>query len=146
MKFLSLVFLFGLHVVMHALPSRTLVIGDVSLEVEIANTEASRLQGLMFRRELEKGRGMLFIHPYAQILSHWMKNTYIPLSIAFFDEDNTLLNIEDMSPCREDRHLKNFKSRAPAKYALEVPQGWFRQHNIKPGMKFSFRDPSKSVQ
>lgn len=121
-------------------------LGEACLDVEIANTEASRRQGLMFRKELPDGKGMLFIHDGSQTLSYWMKNTSIPLSIAFFDENSILLNIEEMPPYKDDASLQSFKSIAPARYALEVPQGWFERHNIRPGMKFSFREPSKLVQ
>ncbi|MBX9744133.1 MAG: DUF192 domain-containing protein [Chlamydiales bacterium] len=146
MKFFCFVFLTLFKSVIALLPSHELAIADIALIVEIADTEQSRRRGLMFRQDLPEGRGMLFIHETPQILSYWMKNTYIPLSIAFFDSDHTLLNIEDMPSCEEERSLKSFRSKTFALYALEVPRGWFEKHNIKPGMKFSFRDPSKSVQ
>ncbi|MDP1607734.1 MAG: DUF192 domain-containing protein [Chlamydiales bacterium] len=146
MKFFCFVLLSLLQSAIALLPSCELTIAGIALTVEIADKEESRKQGLMFRRELAEGKGMLFIHETPQVLSYWMKNTYVPLSIAFFDSDRTLLNIEDMPSCKEDSSLKSFRSKTPALYALEVPRGWFEKHNIKPGMKFSFRDPPKSVQ
>ena len=146
MKFFCFVLLNLFQSAFALLPSRDIALADITLTVEIANTEESRHLGLMFRRELGEGQGMLFIHETPQVLSYWMKNTYIPLSIAFFDCNHTLINIEDMPSCKEESCLKNFQSKTPALYALEVPRGWFKKHNIKPGMKFSFRDPSKSVQ
>lgn len=146
MKFFCFVLLSLLQSAIALLPSRELTIADLDLTVEIADTEESRKRGLMFRKELAEGKGMLFIHETPQILSYWMKNTYVALSIAFFDSNHTLLNIEDMPSCKENSSLKSFRSKAPALYALEVPRGWFKKHNINPGMKFSFRDPSKSVQ
>ncbi len=123
------------------LPSKEVVLEGEVLTVEIADKEVTRRQGLMFRTQLAEGHGMLFIHPKPQILSFWMKNTYIPLSIGFFDEECRLINIENMPPCQEGIFLKNFTSSSPAVYALEVPQGWFAKKNIRPGAKFSFRDP-----
>jgi uncharacterized membrane protein (UPF0127 family) len=109
------------------------------LDVEIADTPAERERGLMGRRELPDGTGMLFIYPEPDILNFWMKNTLIPLSIAFFDEDRVLINILDMDLPKEDP-LPIYSSDGPAKYALEVRQGWFDERNIGPGAKFSFLD------
>jgi Uncharacterized conserved protein len=141
MKFLFFFFLCTLQMSCFALLSRQIALGNSLLTVEIADHEESRKLGLMFRAQLPEGYGMLFIEDKPKILSFWMKNTYIPLSIGFFDKDYQLLNIEDMPPCQEGKILKSFKSSSPAVYALEVPQGWFAKQNIKPGMKFSFRDP-----
>lgn len=125
---------------------KSLQLGGYRLKVEIADTQEARARGLMFREHLDEGMGMLFIFEKPDILSFWMKNTLIPLSIAFFDENQTLLNIEDMHPVQKERNLPSFKSKAPAKYALEVPQGWFKKNKITPGMKFSFLDQCKSVE
>lgn len=141
MKFLFFMFLCALQIPGFALLSRQITISDALLTVEIADREESRKLGLMFRAQLPEGYGMLFIEDQPKILSFWMKNTYIPLSIGFFDKNRQLLNIEDMPPCREGEALKSFKSSSLAVYALEVPLGWFTKQNIKPGMKFSFRDP-----
>ena len=115
----------------------TISLGGETLIVEIADTPRSLDKGLMGRSELKEGHGMLFVYKEPQLLSFWMKNTKIPLSIAFFDEEKILLNMADMIPLRTDLI---YLSVSPALYALEVPQGWFVKHQIKPGMKFSFRD------
>jgi len=121
-------------------------LGKERIEVEIADTEETWEKGLMFRKHLPEGSGMLFVYPKPGVLLFWMKNTLIPLSVAFFDEDKTLLNIEDMLVPVKGKPLALFKSVSPAKYALEVPQGWFAKHKIEPGVKFSWLDQPKYVQ
>lgn len=120
-------------------------IGDEILTVEIADTHESRANGLMGRTELPEGEGMLFVYDKPQRLVLWMKNTYVPLSIAFFDEDKSLMNILDMDP-PIGKTLIRYRSTAPALYALEVPQGWFENHKIDVGAKFSFLDPRNQVE
>lgn len=104
-------------------------IDDVKIYIEMAFTPEQRATGLMHRKKLEENHGMLFVYPEDQILSFWMKNTYIPLSIAFIKNDGTIVGITDMEPETEDRHI----SPEPARYALEVNQGWFQANNIKVG-------------
>ncbi len=108
------------------------------LDVEIADTPTKWAKGLQMRNELPDGKGMLFVYPNARRLSFWMKNTLIPLSIAFFDENRTMLNILDMD-LPSGQNLR-YRSTAPALYALEVPLGWFERHGIKSGAQFSFVD------
>lgn len=120
-------------------------LGDEILTVEIANTPSAHARGLMGRNQLPEGHGMLFIYQKAERLSFWMKNTLIPLSIAFFDEEKTLINILDMDPPQGDLFL-HYRSTAPALYALEVPQGWFEKHGIQKGAKFSFLDQPNQVK
>lgn len=110
-------------------------INNSELMIELAATEQAREQGLMNRFVLPDGTGMLFIFEKPQILSFWMKNTMIPLSIGFFDENHCLINIEDMDPPKNN-DLKIYQSQKPARYALEVPQGWFERHQIHPPMRF----------
>jgi uncharacterized membrane protein (UPF0127 family) len=74
-----------------------------------------------------------------------MKNTLIPLSIAFFNEDRELINVLDMEPQNAPPFIR-YRSTAPALYALEVPQGWFEKHGIGRGAKFSFLDHENRVQ
>jgi len=123
-----------------ALPIKKISIEDQIVIVEIADTPESTNKGLMFRSTLAEGHGMLFVYEKPHILSFWMKNTFIPLSIGFFDQNKKLLNIENMPPFDKDPELPRFKSKGPALYALEVPQGWFEKHKIKPGAKFTFHD------
>lgn len=101
-----------------------------TVQVELACSPASQSQGLMFRKTLTKDHGMLFIFPRAQRLSFWMKNTLIPLDVAYIDEQGTLLEILAMEP----ETLTPHPSKAPAKYALEMNQGWFQEHGISPGI------------
>lgn len=100
------------------------------LYVEVANTEASREQGLAHRRMLGEDSGMLFVFPQPDRYSMWMKQTYVALSVAFLDEQGVIINIEDMAPNTLVRHA----AARPAKYALEANRGWFAARGIKPGM------------
>lgn len=100
-----------------------------SLRVEVANTEAARLRGLMFRNTLPGNHGMVFVYPQEGRHAMWMKNTSIPLSVAFIDRHGTILNIEDMAPHSERAHA----AAGDAKFALEVNRGWFSRRGIRPG-------------
>lgn len=113
------------------LPTIPITIGGHTLSVEVARTPAQRERGLMFREALGEGRGMLFVYEHDQILAFWMHNTRIPLSIAFLDADGRILNIADMQPEDDTIH----RSAGVARYALEVPQGWFARHHITVGEK-----------
>jgi uncharacterized membrane protein (UPF0127 family) len=122
-----------------ALFAAQIEIASVFLDVEIADNPEARRIGLSGRTDLLEDSGMLFIFERAQMLSFWMKDTLIPLSIGFFDANRVLLQIEDMNPLpQETGKLPVYKSKRPSLYALEVPQGWFEQHHIKPGSKFKF--------
>ncbi|MDR2343332.1 MAG: DUF192 domain-containing protein [Spirochaetaceae bacterium] len=116
------------------MPSKTIVImnqagKDVGLDVELAVSGEERSMGLMFRKKLDDGRGMLFVFQNDQILSFWMKNTSIPLSIAFIRHDGRIIEIHDMRP----QSLEGIRSSRSARYALEVPQGWFERSGISVG-------------
>jgi uncharacterized membrane protein (UPF0127 family) len=111
------------------LPTRTLTIRGHSLVVEIAATEQTREIGLMNRFSLQPDHGMLFIFEAPQSLAFWMKNTYVPLSVAFVDSGGHILNIEDMRPLDLATHW----STGPALYAIEMKQGWFADKGIGPG-------------
>ena len=114
-----------------ALPEIALAIKGHRLTVEVAATDPQRAQGLMHRRMLPENRGMLFVFSHAAPQSFWMKNTYIPLSIAFVDDSGTIVNIADMKPLTTDPH----PSAQPAKYALEMNRGWFAKRGIKAGAR-----------
>ena len=103
--------------------------GPVSIEVELARTDEERSTGLMFRTELEDGKGMLFIFEIDQILSFWMKDTQIPLSIAYIAYDGTIIDIRNMQPY----DLTPVHSSRSVRYALEVPQNWFSRVGIQEG-------------
>ena len=101
----------------------------IEITAEIAETEDERAQGLMHRRELPDGEGMLFIFDRDQQLSFWMKNTVIPLSIAFISSDGRITEIRDMQP----NDLNSIQSSRSVRYALEVPQGWFGRAGVQVG-------------
>lgn len=106
-----------------------LKLGDGVLDVEIAVTQSQRSQGLMNRKSMASSRGMLFAYPAPAYFCMWMKNTYIPLSVAFIDAQGQVINIADMTPHTETNHC----TQRNATYALEVNQGWFAQHGVRPG-------------
>ena len=101
----------------------------VRLNVEIADAEAEREKGLMNRTAMGEDHGMIFIFPGEQTLSFWMKDTLIPLSVAFMDSNGRIIDIQDMQPQDLTSHL----SAKPAQYALEVNQGFFEKHGVKVG-------------
>lgn len=101
------------------------------IKAEVAADFETRARGLMHRKSLPQNGGMLFIFDEPSIHCMWMKNTLIPLSVAFMDERGTILNIADMEPHSEQSHC----AAAPARLALEMSRGWFAQRGIKPGMR-----------
>ena len=103
--------------------------GRVTIIAEIAGTPTQREQGLMYRKELKDGYGMLFVFDRDEILSFWMKNTLVPLSIAFIAYDGRIVEIRDMQP----GDLNSVRSSRSVRYALEVPQGWFGRVGVKAG-------------
>jgi uncharacterized protein len=111
------------------LPTTALSIGGHKIVAELATRPDERATGLMNRFSLQPDHGMLFVFERTERLAFWMKNTFIPLSIAFIDERGRIVNIEDMAPQTEITHW----STAPARYALEMRKGWFAERGIKPG-------------
>jgi uncharacterized membrane protein (UPF0127 family) len=101
--------------------------------VELAKDDETRRLGLMYRRQLAESSGMLFVYEQEGAHAMWMKNTYVPLSVAFIARDGRILNIEDMQPLTETPH----QAAGAAKFALEMNQGWFRKRSIKPGDRVS---------
>ena len=114
---------------------RTLVIdasgGKVEVRVEVADDLAEQAKGLMYRTTLGENRGMLFVYPDERELSFWMKDTLIPLSIAFIDSERRIIDIQDMKPL--DDEPPHYVSAEPAQYALEVNQGFFEKGGVKVG-------------
>ncbi len=106
-------------------------IDEQTIEAEVAHTEASRLQGLKHRRVLPESAGMLFIFTSPARPGLWMKHTYVPLSVAFLDEQGVIINIAVMQPNTLAAHYPL----RPAKYALEVNRGWFAQRGVTAGMR-----------
>jgi uncharacterized protein len=125
---------------------RKIKIGSQILEVEIADNDFKRSLGLMNRKTLNEGKGMLFVFDQEQPLSFWMKNTLIPLSIGYFGSDKKLYQVLDMKPASPlELRPPSYPSSRPGQYALEVPVGWFKKHKIKPGIAFSFVEEKKST-
>ena len=111
------------------LPPVALTINGHKLTAEVAATPEQRAVGLMNRFSLRPDNGMLFVFERPEPLSFWMKNTFIPLSIAFLDDQGRILNIEDMAPQTETTHW----SKGPGLYALEMRKGWFAEREVKAG-------------
>lgn len=112
-----------------AMPRVELSIGMYRLDAEVAARDQDRERGLMHRRHLPGNSGMLFIFPAAAGYCMWMKNTLIPLSVAFIDDEGRIVNIAKMAPQTEDSHC----AAQPARFALEMNQGWFAQRGLAAG-------------
>lgn len=110
------------------LPVTTLNIGIHLIQAEVAIRDDERAQGLMFRKNMGINEGMVFRFGSPNKVCMWMKNTLIPLSVAFIDEQGSIINIEDMQPETLEAHC----SEKPARYALEMNRGWFKNKHIKP--------------
>ena len=111
----------------------TLNAGMHNIRAEVALTPEQRATGLMYRREMAAHEGMLFVFEQAAPQCFWMKNTLLPLSIAFLADDGTVVNIADMKPQALDSHC----SAKPVRYALEMNQGWFAKRGIQTGAKLN---------
>ena len=115
------------------LPMVTLQAGIHLVKAEVADDERKRAIGLMFRESLAPNHGMLFVFREKAGHCFWMRNTLIPLSIAFLDDDGTIVNIEDMAPRSEDSHCP----KRPVRFALEMEQGWFAKRGLAAGAKLA---------
>jgi len=111
------------------LPRVELNIGVHLIHAELAASESERMLGLMFRRELGPNDGMLFVFDEAAQHCMWMRNTYLPLSVAFLDATGAIINVEEMRAQTDDSHC----ALRPARYALEMGAHWFAQHRVRPG-------------
>ncbi|MBC7413387.1 MAG: DUF192 domain-containing protein [Herminiimonas sp.] len=100
------------------------------VKAEVASTPAQREQGLMLREKMAPNEGMVFMFEGPAEVCMWMKNTLLPLSVAFIDGNGKVVNIEDMKPQTLNSHC----AKSLVRYALEMNLGWFKQKNIKPGM------------
>jgi hypothetical protein len=114
-------------------------VGPHALKVELALSEEQREHGLMFRKALGRDDGMVFVFDEPAYQSMWMKNTLIPLSVAFLDGDGRILNVLDMQPQTLDTHT----SAGPARYAIETNIGWFERNKVKAGDKVTGLPPLK---
>jgi uncharacterized membrane protein (UPF0127 family) len=113
------------------MPRMELTIGFYRISAEVAADQPNRMQGLMHRRSMPAHEGMLFVFPGAERHCMWMRNTLLPLSVAFLDDEGRILNIEDMQPQTENNHC----AAAPARYALEMNLGWFASKGFKAGQR-----------
>jgi len=113
------------------LPTANLTAGMYNIVAELAVTPQQWMQGLMFRRTMAAHEGMLFVGEQSEPRCFWMRNTYLPLTVAFLAEDGTIINLEDMQPQTDQSHC----STRPARHVLEMNQGWFAKRGIKPGFK-----------
>jgi uncharacterized membrane protein (UPF0127 family) len=111
------------------LPTIKLNAGIHVIQAEVAGTMATRSLGLMQRKSMAQGAGMIFLFDEPAAHCMWMKNTLIPLSVAFIDEGGAIINIADMQPLDETTHCAS----RPARYALEMNQGWFKKRGIAAG-------------
>ncbi|MBO4438616.1 MAG: DUF192 domain-containing protein [Spirochaetaceae bacterium] len=110
-----------------------------TVKVELAITPQEQQTGFMFRKDIPDGTGMLFIFEKEQLLAFWMKNTPTPLSIAYIDSNGIIKDIFDMQPFS----LETIASTTKARYALEVPQGWFAKEGIEVGDSLKITDKIK---
>ena len=124
------------------MPVMELRAGFHRIEAEVAATDQNRQIGLMNRKAMAQQRGMLFVFNHENTHCMWMRNTFIPLSVAFMDADGVIINIEDMQPQTENNHC----ARKPARYALEMNLGWFAQRGIKPGTRLGGMDKAPRPQ
>jgi uncharacterized protein len=114
------------------LPVVQLQAGMHSIRAQVA-TGINVYTGLMWRREMPQHEGMLFVYDTPAVHCFYMRNTYLPLSIAFLADDGTIVNIRDMQPLTENSHCAD----KPVRYALEMNQGWFAKKGLKPGFKLT---------
>ena len=119
-----------------SLPVIELTAGFHRIEAEVAATQETRQVGLMHRKSMPQHQGMLFVFPQQNTHCMWMRNTLLPLSVAFLDDNGVVINVEDMQPQTEDSHC----ARRPARFALEMNLGWFRKRGIGPGAKLEGLD------
>ena len=113
------------------LPRVQLQAGMFQIDAQVAATPAQREIGLMYRQEMATHEGMVFVFEQAQQQCFWMKNTLLPLTAAFVDDDGTIVNLADMKPQTTDSHCSD----KPVRFVLEMHQGWFAKKNIKKGFK-----------
>ena len=112
------------------LPTVTLHIGTVAVEAEVADEIDERTIGLMGREELADGKGMLFVFRDPQAMNFWMRDTLVPLSIAYINAAGVIREIHELKPLDETAAHSAFRDLV---YALEVPHGWFQRNKILPG-------------
>ena len=126
----------------NSMPVMELSAGFHRIEAEVAASDQNRQVGLMNRKAMPQQRGMLFVFTQNNTHCMWMRNTLMPLSVAFIDDEGYIINIEDMQPQTENNHC----ARVPARYALEMNLGWFAQRGLKPGVRLGALDKAPPPQ
>jgi hypothetical protein len=116
-----------------SLPRVKLGAGMHQIDAQVAASQDERMTGLMFRQEMPQQEGMLFVFEYPSQQCFWMKNTLLPLSVAFVADDGTIVNIDEMAPQTLDSHC----STKPVRYVLEMNKGWFAKKGIKAGTRLT---------
>ena len=124
------------------MPVLELTAGFHRIEAEVAANDANRMRGLMNRRSMPANHGMLFVFVVAARHCMWMRNTNLPLSVAFLDDDGRILNIENMQPQTENSHC----AANAARYALEMNLDWFSSKGIQPGIRIGGLEKSPRPQ
>lgn len=115
------------------LPRVRLAAGMHQIDAQVARSADERATGLMWRKQMPQHEGMLFVFAQPSVQCFWMKNTLLPLSAAFLDDDGTIVNIADMQP----QSLESHCSDRPVRYVLEMNQGWFAKRALKPGAQLT---------
>jgi hypothetical protein len=111
------------------LPTVSLKAGNQTIRADVAATEASRQKGLMFREKMARNDGMLFVFSDLAYHAMWMRNTPLPLAVAYMDDAGKIISIHEMKPFTEDSH----QAAGPARYALEMNGGWFTTNKVNVG-------------
>jgi uncharacterized membrane protein (UPF0127 family) len=124
------------------MPRVDLSVGMYRVSAEVAATDANRMQGLMQRTAMAANQGMLFVFPMAARHCMWMRNTLIPLSVAFIDDAGKIINVEDMLPKTENNHCAG----APARFALEMNKGWFAAKGFGTGVRINGLEQAPAPQ
>lgn len=130
-SFISLLLLTAPAVMAQSMPVMELRAGFHRIEAEVAANQPARMQGLMQRRSIGPNQGMLFVFPFRDRHCMWMRNTLIPLAVAFLDEEGKILNIEEMKPQTENNHC----AASAARFALEMNASWFSAKGIAVGTR-----------
>lgn len=120
-------------------PTVQLSAGIHLIHAELADDDYARTRGLMYRQGLAPNHGMLFVFDRPELQCMWMRNTLIALSVAFLDDDGTIVNIEEMKPQTDQSHC----ARRPVRYALEMSAQWFSRHGIVPGSRLQGIGPRR---
>ncbi len=126
----------------HAFKRAKLKLGKVEIKIDVAKKTKDLQKGMMFKTSWGDIEGMLFVFPKEGFRSFWMKNTFLPLSIGFFDKKKVLLEVYDLKESKSmtQKNFDSVKSKTRAKYVLEVPKGWFKENNVQIGDAFKFID------